>query len=84
MICTEVADGWSLFRLANLYAKWSGNSATGETKVKNSKGKDRNMDVPSSFHFHYVKDDGPESENGIVFKKTEMMLDSGCADGGSV
>jgi len=74
-------EGWEMLAQATLYANLVGEPAKGEVKVKDGKGKEWDMGVPSAFRVIYAKDDGAKNGTGVLIKREELMSDSGVAMG---
>lgn len=59
---------------AFLYGALPGSPAAGESKVKDSTGKEWDIQIPGGFHFQFVKDDKAKNGNGFALKRTEVSL----------
>lgn len=55
----------------------AGEAGEGERKVKDGKGTEWDLCVPSAFHIWYVRDEKAGNWGGMLIKKEEIMSDSG-------
>jgi len=75
LVCWETSNGWGMLGQAYLLANCAGAPSAGETKVKDSQGREWDVKIPSAFHFTYVKKDGAR-HGGIEMSHAEIMGDS--------
>jgi hypothetical protein len=81
IVIHDSTGGWEMIGQATLYANLMGEPVKGEVKVKDGKGKEWDMGVPSAFYVTFAKDDGAKNGMGVLIKKEELMSDSGVAMG---
>ncbi len=77
LVASETEDGWEMLGQASFYADLGGEPGEGEKKVKDGKGREWDMCVPSAFHIWYVKDEKAGNGGAMLIKKEEIMTDSG-------